>query len=451
MRTELLGQEKNIIRVKVEFEAEDFAKHLAKTVRDFSNQVNIPGFRKGHAPRRVIEMRFGLDTLHTETLENMLPGAIQQVVDDYELDIIDDPALSLGEIKEGEPVSCELTFEVMPEVELSALEEIEVERELPAVPDEKLNPTIEDLRRNACRFEPVEREVCDSDVVEVTFLTQVLEADREESTPQKIEIDLADEAVRREVREALLGKSAGSKVETEFDVEPDYQDPSVAGKRVRYKMTVEMVRERVLPDLDQDFFKKVLGEDTPVETEHQFREEVRKRMHERIADLSHARARDEAVSILTERSSLEVPETLVNRQVAILRKEDEKDAQERFGVSLEEILSNASTREGDYLQELRTKARTMVRRSLVLDALGKRDDISVSREELEAELDRRASMMGVTKEVLRGAILRDRNAMMRLADSLRYDKIAEHVMSRVKVKDVEKLSAPQQGVESSEQ
>ena len=128
MKTELLGQEKNIVRVKVEFEAAEFSKGLAEALGEISRSTNIPGFRKGHAPRRVIEMRVGRQALYNEALEKILPAALQQVVEDYDLETISDPSIHIDDIHEGEPVTCELILEVMPETELPVLKEIEVER-----------------------------------------------------------------------------------------------------------------------------------------------------------------------------------------------------------------------------------------------------------------------------------------------------------------------------------
>ena len=444
MKTELLGQEKNVVRVKVEFEAGDFSKNLETAVRELSQQASVPGFRKGHAPRKVIEMRFGREALYAEALEKMLPDAIRQVVNDYDLDTIDEPALKVDEVREGQPVVCELTFEVMPEVSLAALEEIEVEKLISSVPDEELEETVTVLRRDASRLEPVEREARDTDVLEVTFETRILEEGGRESGPQKSDIDLSDGAVRREVREAILGKRAGERAETEFDVEPEYQDPNVAGKRVRYLMTVEQVKERILPDLEPEFFKKIFGEATEIQTEAQFRDEVRAKLLERVESNNRGRALNQAVSLLVERSSLDVPETFVERQVKHLREEDEQDAKKRFGQELSEVLAGASVNEEDYERDLRFKAEAMVRRSLVLDAVGKEHDISVSKEDFDAEIERRAAAIGVEKERLQSIVAKNRDEVSNLLDSLRYRKISDRVMEMVKVKDVEKLSAHQE-------
>ena len=102
MKTELLGQEKNVVRVKVEFEAAELSKGLAEALGEISRSTNIPRFHKGHAPRRVIEMRVGRQTLYNEALEKILSGALQQVIEDYDLETISDPSIHIDDIHEGE-------------------------------------------------------------------------------------------------------------------------------------------------------------------------------------------------------------------------------------------------------------------------------------------------------------------------------------------------------------
>ena len=115
MKTELLGQEKNIVKIKVEFEPEEFQDGLKKALSELSQQAHIPGFRRGHTPRKILEMRLGRGTIYREALEKILPENIKKIVDDYELDPIDSPSLEIGDIHEGEPVTCTLDFEAFPE------------------------------------------------------------------------------------------------------------------------------------------------------------------------------------------------------------------------------------------------------------------------------------------------------------------------------------------------
>ncbi len=444
MKTELLGQEKNVVRVKVEFEAAEFSKGLAEVLGEISRSTNIPGFRKGHAPRRVIEMRVGRQTLYNEALEKILPGALQQVVEDYDLETISDPSIQIDDIQEGEPVTCELALEVMPETELPALEDIEVERLASKVTDDMVDALVLDIRKRHSRLEPVERPAGKEDVVAVNFVTRVLDdASSGEDKPQKGEIDLSDEFIRDEVRSALMGRAAGETAETEFNVEPDYRDSTVAGKRVHHTMTLETVYARILPDLDAAFFKILFGEDTEIATEDAFRRKVGDDLLTRMKRKNEADAASRAVDEVSKQSKVEVPESLVVRQAELLKKRDEEDTRQHFNMGMKELLSLREEDEARYEGIIRSRAVEMVRNMLVLDAIGKKYDVEVSKDDLEAEVDRRAAIYGIDRNRLLGLLHKDRKFLAGVVDDLRYSKITDLLMTLVKVRDVDELSAPQ--------
>ena len=440
MKTELLGQEKNVVKIKVEFEAAEFSKGLTEALREISRGTNIPGFRKGHAPRRVIEMRIGRQALYNEALEKILPGALQQVVEDYALDTIADPAIKIDEVREGEPVTCELTLEVMPETELPVLEDIEVEKLNAAVTDEMVDSLARSIRKQHSRLETADRPAGDEDVVAVSFTTRILDDASSQGEPQKSDIDLSDENIRSEVRSALNGKAAGDTAETEFEVEADYRDSTVAGKRVHYTMSVETVKERILPDLDLDFFKKLFGEDTEIATEEAFRKRLGDDLLARMKSENEAHAATRAVEEVSKRSILDVPESMVERQTEFLKKEDEEEAKRRFGMEMREVLRLGGEDEAAYENLIRSKALGMVRRTLVLDAIGKKYDVEVSKADFESEVDRRSTLYGIDRNRLLGLLYKDRKLMTQVLDDLRYSKITALLMTLVKVRDVDELS-----------
>lgn len=440
MKTELLGQEKNVVKIKVEFEAAEFSKGLTEALREISRGTNIPGFRKGHAPRRVIEMRIGRQALYNEALEKILPGALQQVVEDYALDTIADPAIKIDEVREGEPVTCELTLEVMPETELPVLEDIEVEKLNAAVTDEMVDSLARSIRKQHSRLEAADRPAGDEDVVAVSFTTRILNDASSQGEPQKSDIDLSDENIRSEVRSALNGKAAGDTAETEFEVEADYRDSTVAGKRVHYTMSVETVKERILPDLDLEFFKKLFGEDTEIATEEAFRKRLGDDLLTRMKSENEAHAATRAVEEVSKRSILDVPESMVERQTEFLKKEDDEEAKRRFGMEMREVLRLGGEDEAAYENLIRSKALGMVRRTLVLDAIGKKYDVEVSKADFEAEVDRRSALYGIDRNRLLGLLYKDRKLMTQVLDDLRYSKITALLMTLVKVRDVDELS-----------
>jgi len=441
MRTELLGQEKNIVRIKIEFEPAEFMANLNSTILEITKKANIPGFRKGRIPRKVLEMRFGKDNIYNEALEKMLPDAMRQVTEDYGLDIMGAPSLKIDDIQEGEPVTCELTIEVRPEVELPELEDIEVERLRQEVSDEDIDNTSAMFRKQLATLNPVDRAIEENDVVSGSFVTSVLNPDGGEasvSESQPVNIDLADPSVRKEVRDALLGKSRGDKINTEFDIEKDYRDASLAGRRVRYDIEINDVSERILPDMDPEFFKKVMAID--VDTEPDFKEKMKERLLAHQENQETSRVREEAIGAVVVRSVLDVPDSLMERQTAYVKEQDAADIKRRHNISMEEYLVKVSLEAAQYEQEVHEKAESALRRMLVLDEIGKKFGVEVKKEELEAEISRQAALHGMERARLRAHYYKDETNMSQLSNGLRYDKIHKLILDKIKIKDVDKLS-----------
>jgi len=452
MRTELLGQEKNIVRVKVEFAAADFMANLSEIMKDITQKANIPGFRKGHTPRRIIEMRFGKDNLHKEALEKMLPEALKKITEDYDLNMMDAPDLKIDDIREGEPVTCELTIEVMPEVELPELGDIEVERLNQDVKDEGIDVMVSAFRKNLATLSPVDKAAGEDSVVSASFVTQLLNPDGSEEMPagepMPSNIDLSEPSVRPEVRDAILGKSKGDEVRAEFEIEEEHRDASLAGKKIYYEIKINEVNEKILPDIGPKFFKEVLNID--LETEADFRQEMKKRMLDHQENEETARITEEAIEVIVGRSKLEVPDTLMERQIAYVKEQDEADVKQRYNISMEDYLRDISFDEAQYEQAVRGKSHDTLRRTLVLDEIGKKFGVEVKREEIEAEISRQAALHGMERAKLRAHYYKNEGNMSRLSNKLFYDKVGKSILENIKIKHVDKLSKAKADGENAE-
>ena len=177
MRSELISQEGNVVSIKLTFEAEEFVEGVNKAVKELSSKVSIDGFRKGHVPRKILEMRLGKRDIYAEAIEDMLPEAIGQVVNDYDLDLIDEPNVSIDMMEEGSPVDVSLTFEVTPEVVLPEIAEIVVKRPVASVDDDTVSRTVDEVRMQNATLSPVDDAAGEGHVVEIEYTTVV---DRED-------------------------------------------------------------------------------------------------------------------------------------------------------------------------------------------------------------------------------------------------------------------------------
>ena len=453
----MLGQEKNIIKIKAEIEASDFTKAVNRTITQLSQQGNFPGFRKGHAPRRIVEMRFGRIAIYNETIETLVSDELQQIITDYELEPIETPTLNVtGEIKEGMPVMCELTFEVRPEVTLPEIDGMEIEKVVTEVTDADVDRLSKRIQVQLSEIKEADRPIQDGDLVDVDLTIRVLNPDGTEADDQpkpvttREKINLSDETIRAEVRSALMGKTKGEEVTAVFDVEEGHADRALAGKHVSYKMKVDTISEYILPEINEEFYRNVFGNDTDIKDEAAYRERLRQDIAGEVAQENKSDLYNRVVDLVASKATLELPDKFIARQMTAMRNEDAEwassngiDLNTAFGVGTEE------GRKG-YEALLKTRAETAVRNVLVMDELAKKYDIHVEQEDLDAEFQRRADELRVSKGFVAKYFYENKNQLDRLTDQLRWDKTVEAMLSHMAVKEVKELSKPEESQNQGE-
>ena len=405
----MVSQENNFVTIKVEFDPAEFAGNIEKAARELSAKANVPGFRKGRAPRKILEMRFGKQGLYAEALEIMLPGAIGEVVRDYDLKLIDEPSVKIDRMEEGSPVELTLTFEVSPRM------------------------TLPNLRQNSTLRTVEGRPAADSDTVNISYYTVVQGEGGEEERhgPEEAVLDLSLSSVRNEIREALLGKSLNDQAFAEVEVEDDYPDKTLVGKTLKYEMTVIAIKERVPPELGPEFFKKILGQDC--DSEENFRREIRDRIQKNEEDANQSKAERDAVEQISVKTELVVPQTLIRRQAEAMKKDDEERILRGKNITMEQYLEDIGSSKEQYEEEISNRAEAIVRRSLILDRLAEDMNITVEREDFAGELASMASAYGLDAGHLANSLFKDEKDLVAMADRIKYKKTVKAIMKEVQV------------------
>lgn len=436
MRSEMVSQENNFINIKVEFEPGEFSRNIDKAARELAAKANIPGFRKGRTPRKVLEMRFGKQSLYAEALELMLPDAIEEIVRDYALDLIDEPAVKIEKMEESLPLELNLTFEVTPQITLPDLGDISVERAEASVSDETVEGTFREILRQNSTLSPVEdRQISNLDTVNISYYTVIQAEDGEEQRhgPDEAPLDLSDISVRAEIKDALIGKSLNGEAVAEVVVDENYPDKELVGKTLKYEMTVTAIKERVPPELNPEFFKKILGQDC--DSEENFRQELRNRILKNEEAENQSKAEHDAVEQISEKSELLVPETLISRQAESMKKSDEERILRGKDITMDEYLEGIGSSREKYEEDILNRARAIVRRSLVLDKIADDMKITVEKEDFEAEMASMASVYGIDADHLVNSLFKDEKNLIEMANRIKYKKTVKAIMNEVRVNE----------------
>lgn len=439
MKSELLSQEKNIVTIKVTVDQAGYAAQLKKTYAEIAKRVNIPGFRKGKAPKAVLEMRLGKDSIMSQALEDMLPKVLDEVCAEYDLEPIASPTVDDLNMKEGEDVTFTVKYEVEPEVTLPEFSDITVDLPVFAVSESMVDEALENMKKKLSTYKPVNRPARHGDKVRAAYSLVVKDDDGKDVLSHEPQIDtfeLDNLSMRPEIVEALTGTEAGTKKPADINVADDYRDKAVAGKTAHYEFDVIEVQEPVAPEMNEEFFRKVTAEN--VHSEEELRATIRENLDKRLKADARTAAENEAIAKITEASQVELPDSMVRRQREHLRKRFEENVKQRTKMSLEEYYKS----EGHDLKELEENLEKDARRDvmgyLVVDACAKKFGVSVRKEDLDGEISQMAANYGISSDSIKDMLKKRPEDFENMISQARYRKTLQAIMEKVKVNEVKK-------------
>lgn len=440
MKTEVVSQEKNILVLKALFDTEQVKAAIDKTTKDLSKKANIKGFRKGHVPRRTIELYFGMKGICAETLEKMVPEAIDKMIEEYELSLIAEPKVEPCELKEDEEFNLQVTFEVTPVVSLPDIETIEAVKTIYAPTEEMRDENITRLLQASSEIVPTyeEREITKDDFVSVKYTSSLVDQDgttSEIEKDQKTEIDLGQGNMRPEVVDAIIGKKPGDTATVEFTVEEDSQNKELAGKKTRYELEILGIMKKNTPELTDETVVEITQ--SKHKTTEEFKEEVMTQLKAAAEQHSLDSLKDSAVDKICSLSEVELPETLIARQKHVMREDQAARIKKDAGMEMEDFFEKSGMDKESYEKELDDAAKVIVKRALVLEALADANDIQWTPEELNAEINRIAMSSRIDPKKLHDYIYEDRDRLFELAEKIRNRKTVDFLITKVKVTEQE--------------
>lgn len=393
--TELLPRSKAVI--SIEGDQEELDKSLEKAYQRLAHKVAVPGFRRGKAPRNLVERMVSREAILDDALNDLIPELYRRAVEEQDLKIIGDPSI---EVVTAEPPVFKATVPLRPTVELGDCNQIRLVREPVEVPDTEVDSALERLRSAHATWEPVDRPVAYDDLltidadgkVEDTVLTDQKAALFRPSAGSSVPVP--------GFSEQLVGMSKGEEKEFAVTLPADYSVAAFAGKQASFKVKVGEIKQQRLPELTDDFAKSV-GE------EFQTLDALRQRLASNLKAQAEADAKkkleEQAVTALVDISKADYPDELVEQEVHRLL--DEQKA--RLGASkvrLEDYLSAIKKTEEELHEELHPAAERSLLRSLVLGKLAETEKIDVGASDVDAEIARLSSEAGAQGDQLRNAL-----------------------------------------------
>jgi len=399
--------------IQVEIPAEEVARETESLIQKYQKVARLPGFRRGHVPASIIRQRFAGD-IKNDVVDALVPRYFRKQADKLGLIPVSQPRVTDLYLREGEPLRFKASFEVMPEIRAEGYKQLRADKPTISVTDEEVEQSLNDLREQHAMFTSVEgRPLTDGDFAQVSLNGKPKDGEGNPVHMDDILVEIAGKNTMPEFTENLRGAAAGD--ERSFDVTypEDSSDKRLAGKTFTYTVKVQSIKQKSLPELN-DQFAKELGEFTGLG-------EVRKRIREGMeAERKHAaerEAKDKLVAELVKRNEFEVPEALVERQIDI-RLERGLRALAAQGMKPEDIkkMDFNRLRAGQREQALQE-----VKASLLLDKIAEEENIEVSDAEIDQEVEALAKQSKQTPEAIRARLTRD-GALDRIRNRIRNEK-----------------------------
>ena len=415
----------------IELDDDDLDPYLDRGYRRIVQRVNVPGFRKGKAPRSIIERMIGRESLLNEVLDVLVTETTSRAIDDQELDSVGMPQI---EMVDFEPLSFKATVPLKPDVDLGAYRDIRVD-EAPAEFDEEeaVQQRLEDLRSRLATWNPVERPLEIGDMVTADiFMTSEGETVLEHSDYVAL---TGEEGLTRlpDFGEHLKGAQPGDEREFDLALPEDFYLTAVAGETVNMRVTVKEYKERELPDLDDDFVVS-LGQDD--ETLEQLTERIRTEEREGAENRATGEFTQKALEALMENATVELPPLLVEHGAEQAWQEQQQFL-ERLGIRADDYLRSTNTTEEAFLEQAQTDVRERLARSYAMTEFADLEGLDVTEEDAETRV----------RELLAENSL-DREPTAEEISSVRNSMLSEKALERLRV--IARGEQPDQGDEEDE-
>lgn len=442
MKATFVSKEENKVKFTMEFPAEEFEKAVIAVYQANKGKFQIDGFRKGKAPRSIIERHYGDDIFFEDAINNMLQSAYPEAVNELELEVIANPEIDFDEIKKGEAVNANITVEVYPEVEVKDYKGIEIENIASEVTDEDVEDEIEGIRRRNSRMVVVERPIEEGDTVLLDYTGTVDGVEFEGGSAERYPLKIGSNTFIPGFEEQLKGVSAGEDKDVVVTFPEEYHSEDLAGKEAVFACKIHEVKEQQIPDLDDEFVKDVSEWDTLDE----FKEDTRKKLEERKQNQAQDQMKQKAIEAVCEANDIAVPEAMVMDEINDSLGRFDQQLQQQ-GLSLQQYMQYTGEDPQSFMDQYRPECEKRVKERMVVRAIAETENFEVTEEDIDAEMENMAKMYNMEKDKIK-EILGDQNVSLMEKD-LQMRKAIDFIFDNAVIKEKEE-TAEQENAEQED-
>lgn len=412
----------------VDVDAKKFEEALDEAFKKVRKQVNVPGFRKGKVPRKIFEQRFGVEALYQDAVDIVLPEAYAKAVEDTGIEPVDRPEIDIEEIEKGKNLVFKATVTVKPEVELGEYKGLEVEEFDTTVTDEEVEESLKQLQEQHAELVVVEDgTVEEGDTVVIDFKGFVDGESFEGGEAENYSLEIGSGQFIPGFEDQLVGLKPGEEKEVKVTFPEEYHAEHLAGKDAVFEVKVHDLKRKEVPELDDEFAKDV---DEDIETLDELREKRKEALQKDKELAKEHHERDTVVEKATENATIDIPEVMITNEVERMVQEFEQRLQAQ-GMGLDMYYQATGTDEDSMKEQFKPEAEKRVKMNLTLEAIAKAENIEVTDEDVDKELEKLAEMYDREVDEIRNLFMMQ-GGLDVLKDDLRIQKAIDFLVEQSK-------------------
>ena len=398
MKSTLISKENNDAKFTMEFTPEEFENAIINVYKAQKDRFSVDGFRKGKAPRSIIEKKYGEGVFFEDAINNLFSANYPSALDELELNVIDSPRAEFSQIKKGEGFTVTITVECYPEIEVKDYKGVEIEAVSSEVTDEDVENELKARARRNSRMVTVDRPAKEGDTVLIDYEGWVGDQQFEGGTAERQPLKLGSGTFIPGFEEQLIGVSTGEDKDVKVTFPEDYHAEDLAGKEAVFKCKVHEVKEEEVPEINDEFVKDVSEFDTLDE----YKADIRKELEKSKASRAENAMKNKVIEKVFEANDIDVPDVMVESEIDNMI--SEFDQLRSQGLDLNTYMQYLGKDPKEMRDELKDEAFKKTKTRMIVSAVAEQEDFQVTEEEVNAELERMAKQYGLEVDKLREII-----------------------------------------------
>ncbi len=402
--------EKNMAKLTIETSEADFDAAIEKAYQKNKNKISLPGFRKGKAPRKMVEKMYGAEVFFEDAANIIIPEAYEKAAEESELEIVSMPKVDVVQLEKGKPFIFTAEVAVKPEVTLGEYKGIEVEKADLTVTEEEINEELDKVRNQQSRTVTVEdRAVQDGDIAVIDFEGFVDGEAFEGGKGNDFPLTIGSHSFIDNFEEQLIGKNIGEESEVNVTFPEQYQAEELAGKAAMFKVTVKEIKCKELPELDDEFAQDI----SDFETLAEYKADIEKKIKENKENAAKTAKEDQVIEKIIENAEMEIPDPMIDEQCREMA-QDFSNRIKAQGLTLEQYFQFTGMDASKFLEQMKPQALKRIQSRLVLEAIVKAENIEANEEDIDKAVEEMAAAYNMKAEDVKERVMNEQLDMFKL-------------------------------------